>query len=230
MRRTQQTHGEQKQAPCETCGTIFPKKRFDQRYCSKPCKVRGDVLAKPRWADSPYREKANERRKLRYHLNRDAETQRHRDDRAANPEKYRAADHAKYLRRKPQVADAVKAYRAAHPDMRKREYRKRKEKLPWTFLVASAKKRSREGTIEFDLTREWAESIWTGRCAISGIEFERGTTGHYPRSPSVDRIDPAKGYTQANCRFVLFAVNSLKGAGTDAEMLEIAKAIVSAFS
>ena len=45
-------------------------------------------------------------------------------------------------------------------------------------------------------------------------------------SPSIDRIDPAQGYVTSNCRFVLFAVNAMKGSGTDADILVIAKAIV----
>lgn len=42
----------------------------------------------------------------------------------------------------------------------------------------------------------------------------------------MDRIDSSKGYTQDNCRFILFAVNSFKGVGTDALMLEIAQALL----
>jgi hypothetical protein len=91
-----------------------------------------------------------------------------------------------------------------------------------------AKGRSKKKAIPFDLTNEWAESIWTGKCALTGIEFVLGQRGHGPKrlSPSIDRIEPAKGYVPDNCRFILHAVNALKQDGTDAEMMEIARAIV----
>jgi hypothetical protein len=47
-------------------------------------------------------------------------------------------------------------------------------------------------------------------------------------SPSIDRIDPEIGYLETNCRFVLFAINGLKGRGTDADLFAIAHALVKA--
>lgn len=49
-------------------------------------------------------------------------------------------------------------------------------------------------------------------------------------SPSIDRIVPDRGYVPGNIRFVLHAVNSMKNDGTDADMVMIARAIVTNFS
>lgn len=50
-------------------------------------------------------------------------------------------------------------------------------------------------------------------CAVSGIEFDLFRTGARPTKtrlpfrPSIDRIEPAKGYVEGNVRLVCFAVN-----------------------
>lgn len=92
--------------------------------------------------------------------------------------------------------------------------------------LENAKNRSLKKGFPFDLTREWCERVWTGKCAVTGLPFAFGTQTHFPFSPSIDRIDSALGYTQTNCRFVLFAINSLKGTGTDEQMLQIAQALI----
>lgn len=50
-----------------------------------------------------------------------------------------------------------------------------------------------------------------GRCSVSGLDFsfERFDRAlvKYPFGPSIDRIDPRKGYTLANTRFVCTATN-----------------------
>ena len=99
---------------------------------------------------------------------------------------------------------------------------------PWKYLVASRRRDAVQKNLPFDLTDEWAAARWTGKCEITGIAFGlNGKRGPFPFSPSVDRIDAAKGYTQDNCRFVLWGCNAIKGVGTDADMYEIAQAIVS---
>lgn len=42
---------------------------------------------------------------------------------------------------------------------------------------------------------------------------------------SIDRIDTKKGYTQDNCRFILFAINCMRQNGTDEEMIFIARSL-----
>lgn len=80
--------------------------------------------------------------------------------------------------------------------------------------------------LPFTLTDEWARKRWTGRCELTGIPFVvAGTHGKF-FSPSLDRIDPKKGYVDDNCRFILFAVNTLKGVGTDEDMMLVARELI----
>lgn len=100
-------------------------------------------------------------------------------------------------------------------------------KKPWHYLLLSARSRAKEKGFEYDLTDEWASTRWNHHCEITGIKFrQNGKKGPHPFSPSIDRKDPTKGYTQDNTRFILWGCNAIKGVGTDADMFEIAKAIV----
>jgi len=108
-------------------------------------------------------------------------------------------------------------------------FKKNRVETPQILLLVSSRTRAKKRNIPFALTVEWANSAWTGRCAVTGISFELGT-GRVMRSPSLDRIKPELGYVPENCRFVLWAVNTFKGTGTDTEMLEVAKAMVQNFS
>ncbi len=83
----------------------------------------------------------------------------------------------------------------------------------------------------FSLNREWAQKTWTGKCAITGIQFIVGEVGKKVRSaysPSLDRIDSSKGYTQENSRFILWSINAFRGPWDDETMYVIAKAITDA--
>lgn len=113
----------------------------------------------------------------------------------------------------------------------RKNYYKSREKSPWLVSLQSAKARCKKSGIEFSLTFGWARVRWTGRCELTDIPFVLNL-GHGPGtfSPSIDRIDPAGGYTPDNCRFILYPINAMKGAGTEADMLMIAKAIVDRLS
>lgn len=85
-------------------------------------------------------------------------------------------------------------------------------------LVTAANGRARRsGVLEFDLTFEWLSRCWAeqnGCCLLTGIPLDietpvrdAGVRVMNPFSPSLDRIDCRKGYTQANTRLVCVAAN-----------------------
>lgn len=65
-------------------------------------------------------------------------------------------------------------------------------------------------------------------CALSGLPFKAGNQRDdtYLYSPSLDKIDPFGRYEPGNVRFVINALNALKGRGTDEDVLIICKAVV----
>ena len=103
-----------------------------------------------------------------------------------------------------------------------------KSRIKSMLYFAKWRNRERKTPVPFDLTIEWALERWTGRCEITGLPFEvRKVGGPNPFSPSIDRINADNGYTQDNCRFVLFGINALKGNGSDEDVAGIAHALAS---
>lgn len=177
--------------------------------------------------------------------------QRTKQDRAAYNRAYRkehaaelkAKQRAWYLRNRELILKQNKIYRAtvpleikqarrrrwnaAHKTREVKRYHVTRVWLPWLNSFRGSKQRAKQNNIPFTITKEWAITRWTGKCEVTNIEFVLSTGRHpYLFSPSLDRIVPALGYTPSNSRFVLHAVNAIKGAGTDADMLKIATAIV----
>lgn len=121
----------------------------------------------------------------------------------------------------------LKRYMKTYARVRSRKVR---TVYPWLELIHAAKSRATKSSLDFDLTREWAESRWTGKCELTQIPFTppEQRTGYKLRNffPSIDKIDPKLGYIKSNCRFVLWGVNSLKRDGTDEDMYVIALALI----
>ena len=80
-------------------------------------------------------------------------------------------------------------------------------------LCRGAKRRALRRGLDFDLQTEDVLDLWEdqqGKCLLSGIPFshKKGQRGkaHYA-SPSLDRIDPAKGYSKGNVRLICYGLN-----------------------
>lgn len=93
------------------------------------------------------------------------------------------------------------------------------------YLLSGPQQRAKRRALAYDLDTKWLRAKWTGYCAVPLVPGRR-RKGPSPFSPSIDRIDPLIGYTQANCRIVAWAYNALKGCGTDADALVVARALV----
>lgn len=93
------------------------------------------------------------------------------------------------------------------------EYNSNMFKSEWRLnkLCAMAKNRSKVKNLPFDLTKDYLISIWTGKCELTGVEFDlspylkKGQVN--PNAPSIDRITPHLGYVKGNIRLVSYHVN-----------------------
>ena len=101
-------------------------------------------------------------------------------------------------------------------------------------LFWCAKKRARYLKVEFTLTLDDVLAMWRdgkGRCAVTGIKLsEANPTGlkRRPFIPSLDRIDPRKGYTLENTRLVCFAINAAMNAWGETVFREMANGFLRA--
>jgi len=170
-------------------------------------------------------------RKERHLAHRDEELSYYRAWRAAHREEANAKGREYHYRNRDYANSQRRAYRAANYETeiasQRRSYRISREKFAGESLLRGAQSRAKKKNLPYDLTKEWLLSRWTGRCELSGIPFvlRDGAPGPKFYSPSIDRIVPALGYVQSNCRVILWAVNALKHDGTDEDMYRVARAL-----
>lgn len=78
------------------------------------------------------------------------------------------------------------------------------------------------------ISLEWIQhKLEIGVCERTDIPFEfvykQGRTAY---APSLDKIDPSKGYTEDNTQVVIWMYNAAKNIFTDADVLYMAKCLV----
>lgn len=98
-------------------------------------------------------------------------------------------------------------------------------------LLAATKDRAVRKNLEHDLDIEFITKKLKQPCPRTGLPFRLGKTGSsYAdrdiQTPSVDKIDPSKGYTKDNVQIVCWGYNVAKQRFTDEEVLEFWKNVV----
>ena len=93
-------------------------------------------------------------------------------------------------------------------------------------LLNNANRRALDRGLDCSISLDWVTAQLEKGCALSGLPFEMNPNGVMsPYSPSLDRIDPTKGYTEENTQAILQGVNGLKLNGTNEDVINIAKSI-----
>lgn len=105
-------------------------------------------------------------------------------------------------------------------------------------LFNHARRRSKQIGVEHTVTLEHIRNqIALGFCAVTKLPFDLISDKRHilarkkynPCSPSIDRINPNKGYTNENTRVVIWWYNMAKGQLSDLEMLDFCKLVVEIF-
>lgn len=215
------------------CEVTFEQTKPTRLYCSKPCRMRDKQR---QWRErNPESAKFQSRQNQERH--REARNARTKTWREANKEYVLANDRRRFAEKREEANAERKArYRkfvTENPEVQKQMSRElhaiARQTYPWTASIGRARGRAKKKGVPFELTIEWGEANWTGKCAMTGLPFNMdmpGTCGPKIMSPSIDRIVPSKGYTPDNCRFVLWAINAFKGEGTDEAMLFLASELL----
>ena len=123
-----------------------------------------------------------------------------------NPERRKAAFRAWY--NPERFREANLRYRTNHPER---------------YLVKHARCRAAKLGVEFNLTE--ADIKVPSVCPVFGTPLvwgvgRRGAQNH--NSPSLDRLDPSRGYVKGNVRVISNRANRLKNDATAAELRAIA--------
>lgn len=99
--------------------------------------------------------------------------------------------------------------------------RRRHRERPELVLLQNAKGRARRGKIPFDLTA--ADVTVPETCPILGIPLRIGEGSASPNSPSLDRIDPQRGYVRGNVLVISHRANTIKSDATPEELRLVAQ-------
>ncbi len=133
-------------------------------------------------------------------------------------------------------------YSAAHQEKMKEKWTKRNRetytpeygvmvrrkygvKYSTQVSIKSARKRAAEKELPFDLTPEWYEQEFAKGCAVTGLPLDPNGS-KTPFTAHVDKVVPALGYLQSNCRLVCACYNLAKKHWTDGDVLKMARALV----
>ena len=91
--------------------------------------------------------------------------------------------------------------------------RMKEEEQPARRLFRAARNRARTAGISFNLTVEDVENVWPedGRCPVLGTPLQQGRGMFHDGSPTLDQLDPARGYEPDNIAVLSYAANRAKG-------------------
>lgn len=97
---------------------------------------------------------------------------------------------------------------------------------PRAKLIYPARKRAKSKGMECTITVD--DFVIPEYCPLLGIKIEsaKGQGNTLPCSPSLDRIDPTKGYIPGNVRVISYKANTMKNDATAAELFAFAENIV----
>lgn len=226
--------GKKIELTCTRCGIKFMRPAITIRpeqkdfYCSRAClkkpyeeKLKARREARKIWDDAN-REHVRSRAREYKIKNPEQIKESKRKDWEKHKEKYRARSkiyneknkewldekrRKYYAKNREAMLLKTKKYRQDHPEWMKAFRKKHWENNRHSVLWSSTKKSAKVKGVIFDLTQEWMKKrIDAGVCEMSGLPFDmKGKRS--ANSPSTDRINPNGGYTQDNCRMILWSIN-----------------------
>ena len=94
--------------------------------------------------------------------------------------------------------------------------RRSQKMLPEKVLWWNARNRSKRAGIEFSICVD--DIVVPDRCPIPGIPLVVATGHAKDGSPSIDRIDPAKGYVPGNVAIISHKANTIKSNASLADL------------
>lgn len=97
-------------------------------------------------------------------------------------------------------------------------------------MIARARQRARDKNLPFDIDHEYIRSIVPSHCPVFGTKLEwscrrSDVNRALPNSPSLDRIDPSRGYVKGNVWIISNKANTIKSNASHEELKLLTKAV-----
>jgi hypothetical protein len=180
-----------------------------------------------------------EYRKQYYLANKEKLLERQKEYHKETADKRAAAGKARYERKKTEIQEKQKLYRTKHRDklnsyakaytQQNREMLRAKAKARHQAtktthakqkLVSGAVNRGKQNGLYSDLVV--SDLVWPDVCPVLGIHLTyNGQRGDRDTRASLDRRDPAIGYTKENVRVISMRANRIKSDATIEELQKI---------
>jgi len=97
-------------------------------------------------------------------------------------------------------------------------------------MISAARQRAKDKNLDFNIDHDYIRSITPSHCPILGMSLEwskyrGGPRTTLPNSPSLDRIDPAKGYVKDNVWIISHRANAIKNNASHEELKLVTEAV-----
>lgn len=144
---------------------------------------------------------------------------------------YRESDRARYGANREEINARARAKHKLNPLIAIEHGRKYRAKHPHRTMVLHARKRAAKFNLEFDLDGHIGAiktRVDLMVCEMSGVKLVSsagcgGTGKRHFNTPSIDRIDNARGYTYDNIRIVCWGMNCALGTWGEDVLAKIMK-------
>jgi hypothetical protein len=114
-----------------------------------------------------------------------------------------------------------KYYASSEGKEKHREYESLRRKIyPEKTLFHLAKQRAKKHKLEFSISE--SDIVIPENCPVLGIKLSLSNSKLSNNSPTLDRVDPSKGYVKENIKVISWRANRLK---SDASLEEIEKIV-----
>lgn len=131
--------------------------------------------------------------------------------------------HEEYLRNREKYLETNRKWRETNKEKKKAislaYYYRTKEENNIKYLLKYAKARATKKGLEFNLVE--SDIVIPDLCPIMKQPM---TSKRY--RPSIDRIDPSKGYTKDNIRVISSLANSMKWDSTKEELIQFCNSVL----
>lgn len=132
--------------------------------------------------------------------------------------------HKEWVAKNPEASRKIKEkWDANNKDKRKQSYVNYRRRFPERILLRSAKNRAQKYGLDFNL--EEKDITIPIHCPVFGfpLVMHEGRNGGRFNSPSLDRIDPEKGYVKGNIQIISYKANAMKSNASKEELLKFAE-------